>query len=42
MLQFCAAFGVAPDVEILPMSQINEAIAKVRSGTVRYRMVVEA
>lgn len=41
MLAFAAAHGVKPKVEILRLEQVNEAVAKVKAGTARYRMVLE-
>jgi D-arabinose 1-dehydrogenase-like Zn-dependent alcohol dehydrogenase len=40
MLNFSALHKVAPKVEVLPFSQVNQALDKVRNGTARYRMVV--
>jgi len=40
MLAFCATHGVKPKVEILKLEQVNEAVAKVKAGTARYRMVL--
>ncbi|WP_199255662.1 NAD(P)-dependent alcohol dehydrogenase [Mycolicibacterium mengxianglii] len=42
MLDFAARTGVRPTVEIFAMTDINKAIARVRSGDVRYRAVVAA
>ncbi|MBS0621596.1 MAG: zinc-binding dehydrogenase [Verrucomicrobia bacterium] len=42
MLEFSARNHIAARVEVFPMNQVNEAIAKVRSGDVRYRMVLQA
>ena len=42
LMRFAARHGIAPQVEVLPMSQINQAIAKLRAGDVRYRMVLQA
>lgn len=42
MLDFAARAGVAPQVEIFPMSRINDALAHVRSGKARYRVVLQA
>ena len=39
---FAARTGVRPKVETFPMSDINQAITRVRSGDVRYRAVVAA
>jgi uncharacterized zinc-type alcohol dehydrogenase-like protein len=42
MLDFAARTGVRPQVEAFSMSDINQAIGRVRSGDVRYRAVVAA
>lgn len=42
MLDFAARSGVRPQVEAFPMSDINHAIGKVRSGDIRYRAVLAA
>jgi uncharacterized zinc-type alcohol dehydrogenase-like protein len=41
MLAFCARHGIAPTVERFPMSRANEALAHLRSGKARYRIVLE-
>ncbi len=41
MLEFCARHEVAPQVESMPMSEINAALDRVRSREVRYRVVLE-
>ena len=41
MLEFCARHGISPQVEMYPMSRINEALDHLRSGKARYRLVVE-
>jgi uncharacterized zinc-type alcohol dehydrogenase-like protein len=41
MLAFAAEHGIAPVVERLPMSQANEAIARVRAGQARMRVVLD-
>lgn len=40
MLDAAAEGGIAPMIETAPLSKVNEAIAKVRKNTVRYRMVL--
>ncbi len=40
-LDFANLHGVKPQIEIFPMSQVNEAIEKLKSGDVRYRIVLE-
>lgn len=41
MLDFCAAKGIVSDVEMIRMSQINEAYERVLKGDVRYRFVID-
>jgi uncharacterized zinc-type alcohol dehydrogenase-like protein len=41
VLEFCAELGITPDIEIIPIQQVNEAYAKVESGEVRYRYVID-
>lgn len=41
MLQFVAQHDIVPRVEVLPVSEINEAIRRVRNNEGRYRVVVE-
>ncbi len=40
MLAFAAANQIKPMVELMPMSQINQAIEKVRQNKARYRIVL--
>ena len=40
MLAFATAHGVKPKIELHPACEINEAIAKVRNNTARYRVVL--
>ncbi len=42
MLDFAARHNVAPQTEHFPMSQINEAFARLESGKARYRIVLDA
>ncbi len=42
LLQFSTRHGIAPQVERFPMSRVNEALAALRSGEVRYRIVLDA
>lgn len=42
MLEFCARHQILPQVEMFPMSRINEAIDHLRSGKARYRVVLDA
>lgn len=41
MLDFCAENGIVSDVEMIRMSQINEAYERVLKGDVRYRFVID-
>ncbi len=41
MLDFAALHGIRPEVEEYPVSRINEAIARLRSGAARYRVVLK-
>ena len=42
MLDFAARHNVAPQTEHFPMSQINEAFARLESGKARYRIILDA
>lgn len=42
MLDFAARHNVAPQTEHYPMSQINEAFARLEAGKARYRIVLDA
>jgi len=41
VLDFCAAHGIAPDIEIIDIDDINDAFKKVEKGSVRYRYVID-
>jgi uncharacterized zinc-type alcohol dehydrogenase-like protein len=41
MLDFCAKHGVASDIELIPIEQINTAYARMLKGDVRYRFVID-
>ncbi|HEY1141310.1 MAG TPA: NAD(P)-dependent alcohol dehydrogenase, partial [Lysobacter sp.] len=41
MLDFCAAHGVASDIELIRMDQINEAYERMLKSDVRYRFVID-
>jgi uncharacterized zinc-type alcohol dehydrogenase-like protein len=41
MLDFCAQHGLASDVEVIPIQQINEAYERTVKGEVRYRFVID-
>ena len=40
MLEFSARHSVAPVVEFFPMSKVNDALERLRSGKARYRIVL--
>jgi uncharacterized zinc-type alcohol dehydrogenase-like protein len=40
MLAFAQDHGISPEVELMPMSQVNEAIQRVRENKARYRVVL--
>lgn len=42
MLDFAARHNIAPRTEHYPMSQINEAFARLHQGKARYRLVLDA
>jgi len=41
VLEFCAEHGIAPDIELIPIQQINDAFKKVEKGEVRFRYVID-
>lgn len=41
MLDFCAKHNIACDIEVIPMSQINEAYERMLKSDVRYRFVID-
>ena len=41
MLDFCAENGIAPEVEVIPASEINEAYERVLRSDVRFRFVID-
>ncbi|MCB8931808.1 MAG: NAD(P)-dependent alcohol dehydrogenase [Chthonomonadaceae bacterium] len=41
MLDFCAEKGIACDIEVIPMSGINEAYERMLKSDVRYRFVID-
>jgi uncharacterized zinc-type alcohol dehydrogenase-like protein len=41
MLEFAARHGVAPMIEVFPMSKVNEALDHLRAGKARYRIVLQ-
>lgn len=41
MLRFCAEHHITADIELLPSSQVNTALARLELGDVRYRFVLD-
>ncbi len=41
MLEFAALFKIAPQIELFPLSKVNEAIKKLRKNQIRYRGVLK-
>ncbi|HZI14664.1 MAG TPA: NAD(P)-dependent alcohol dehydrogenase [Myxococcus sp.] len=41
MLDYCARHGIASDIEVIPIQQINEAYARMLKNDVRYRFVID-
>jgi uncharacterized zinc-type alcohol dehydrogenase-like protein len=42
MLKFAQQHQIQPVIEVLPFNKINEGIEKLRSGDVKYRIVLES
>jgi uncharacterized zinc-type alcohol dehydrogenase-like protein len=40
MLTFAQGHGIAPEIELMPMSRANEAVQRVRENKARYRIVL--
>lgn len=41
VLDFCAKHGIGPDIEVVPMQDVNDAYKKVEAGDVRFRYVID-
>lgn len=41
VLDFCAKHGIAPDIEMVAMQEVNDAYRKVEEGEVRFRYVID-
>jgi uncharacterized zinc-type alcohol dehydrogenase-like protein len=41
MLDFCASRGIASDIELIPIQQINEAYERLLKSDVKYRFVID-
>jgi uncharacterized zinc-type alcohol dehydrogenase-like protein len=42
MLEFAARHKIEPMIETFPMSRVNDALEKLRTGKPRYRIVLES
>ncbi len=41
VLDFCAEHNIGPDIQVIPIQQINDAYDKVEDGEVRFRYVID-
>ena len=41
VLDFCAEHGVAPDIQVIPIQDVNRAYDEVEKGEVRFRYVID-
>jgi uncharacterized zinc-type alcohol dehydrogenase-like protein len=41
MLEFCGTHGIAADIEIIPVQEVNTAFARLKRNDVRYRFVLD-
>ena len=41
MLDFCAEKGIVSDIEMIGISQVNEAYERLLKGDVKYRFVID-
>jgi len=41
MIDFCVRHSIAPMIELLPMSEVNDALEHLRAGKARYRIVLQ-
>jgi uncharacterized zinc-type alcohol dehydrogenase-like protein len=41
MLEFCAEHGIVPDIEVIPMQDINHAYDRMEASDVKYRFVID-
>jgi uncharacterized zinc-type alcohol dehydrogenase-like protein len=40
VLEFCAQHGIAPDIELIDIQDVNDAYKKVEDGEARFRFVI--
>ena len=41
VLDFCAEHGIAPDIQMIPIQEVNRAYKEVEKGDVRFRYVID-
>ena len=41
MIDFCAANGIQPEIEVIPMQYANEALERLIKKDVKYRFVID-
>ena len=41
VLEFCAEHGIAPDIQVIPIQEINRAYKEIEAGDVRFRYVID-
>jgi uncharacterized zinc-type alcohol dehydrogenase-like protein len=41
ILDFCAQHNIAPEIEVIPIQNVNQAMNKVEKGDVRFRYVID-
>ena len=41
ILDFCAEHNIGPDIQVIPITEINKAYDKVEKGDVRFRYVID-
>ncbi|EYD74706.1 Alcohol dehydrogenase [Rubellimicrobium mesophilum DSM 19309] len=41
VLDFCAEHGIAPEIEMIPIQEVNRAYRQVEKGDVRFRYVID-
>jgi len=41
VIDFCAQHGIAPEIEVIPIQDVNKAMKKVENGDVRFRYVID-
>ena len=41
MIDFCAAKGIYPNIEVIPIEYANEALERVINKDVKYRFVID-